>query len=381
MSQSHSVLLFQLSMFCFNEVMNELGQHHPPRLQQQTLGASTNQRALKAFELRSNRPAVGQSALQAPPPDGGPSQPPTRRSQNTEVGQCQGAPAASAPPMGAAGPEEQQCGRARRRIRIERPCGSRRPAGRRAGQSAAAARGPRTLGPAAPPRAVVCGVGAAARAGPQHSPGGGGGGAASASPGRPPNAMSVNTDELRHQVMINQFVLAAGCAADQAQQLLQAAHWQFEVRVGAGAAAGEGTGERGARVGRGGGGGGEAGAARPRSRRRGPCLSADRPEHVLPREQHSQQPPPPADGKCPSGPRTGPPGAAGRCQGAGDSHVAGERRAANVNKEPKCLPGKSAPRPALARPTLGPASSLLDRGLRPCAGRCALGLGARVEGR
>lgn len=42
-------------------------------------------------------------------------------------------------------------------------------------------------------------------------------------------AMSVNMDELRHQVMINQFVLTAGCAADQAKQLLQAAHWQFEV--------------------------------------------------------------------------------------------------------------------------------------------------------
>lgn len=41
--------------------------------------------------------------------------------------------------------------------------------------------------------------------------------------------MSVNMDELRHQVMINQFVLTAGCAADQAKQLLQAAHWQFEV--------------------------------------------------------------------------------------------------------------------------------------------------------
>ncbi|XP_032442413.1 UBA-like domain-containing protein 2 isoform X2 [Xiphophorus hellerii] len=40
--------------------------------------------------------------------------------------------------------------------------------------------------------------------------------------------MSVNMEELRHQVMINQFVLAAGCAADQAKQLLQAAHWQFE---------------------------------------------------------------------------------------------------------------------------------------------------------
>lgn len=42
--------------------------------------------------------------------------------------------------------------------------------------------------------------------------------------------MSVNMEELRHQVMINQFVLTAGCAADQAKQLLQAAHWQFEVR-------------------------------------------------------------------------------------------------------------------------------------------------------
>ncbi|NXS35871.1 UBAD2 protein, partial [Pomatostomus ruficeps] len=42
-------------------------------------------------------------------------------------------------------------------------------------------------------------------------------------------------EELRHQVMINQFVLAAGCAADQAKQLLQAAHWQFEVRDGAAA--------------------------------------------------------------------------------------------------------------------------------------------------
>lgn len=39
-------------------------------------------------------------------------------------------------------------------------------------------------------------------------------------------------DELKHQVMINQFVLTAGCAADQAKQLLQAAHWQFEVRGG-----------------------------------------------------------------------------------------------------------------------------------------------------
>ena len=38
-------------------------------------------------------------------------------------------------------------------------------------------------------------------------------------------------DSLREQVMINQFVVAAGCAHDQAKQLLQAAHWQFEVSV------------------------------------------------------------------------------------------------------------------------------------------------------
>uniref|UniRef100_A0A3B3VZP1 UBA like domain containing 2 n=1 Tax=Poecilia latipinna TaxID=48699 RepID=A0A3B3VZP1_9TELE len=46
--------------------------------------------------------------------------------------------------------------------------------------------------------------------------------------------MSMNMEELRHQVMINQFVLAAGCAADQAKQLLQAAHWQFEVSPASG---------------------------------------------------------------------------------------------------------------------------------------------------
>ncbi|CAN9505028.1 unnamed protein product [Ophioblennius macclurei] len=45
--------------------------------------------------------------------------------------------------------------------------------------------------------------------------------------------MSVNMEELRHQVMINQFVLTAGCAAEQAQQLLQAAHWQFETALSA----------------------------------------------------------------------------------------------------------------------------------------------------
>ena len=36
-------------------------------------------------------------------------------------------------------------------------------------------------------------------------------------------------DSLREQVMINQFVLVAGCAREQARSILQAAHWQFEV--------------------------------------------------------------------------------------------------------------------------------------------------------
>lgn len=38
-------------------------------------------------------------------------------------------------------------------------------------------------------------------------------------------------DPLREQVMINQFVLAAGCSSDQARQMLQAAHWQFETAL------------------------------------------------------------------------------------------------------------------------------------------------------
>ncbi|XP_039284919.1 UBA-like domain-containing protein 2 isoform X2 [Nilaparvata lugens] len=38
-------------------------------------------------------------------------------------------------------------------------------------------------------------------------------------------------DSLREQVMINQFVLAAGCAREQAKQLLQSAHWQFETAL------------------------------------------------------------------------------------------------------------------------------------------------------
>lgn len=39
-------------------------------------------------------------------------------------------------------------------------------------------------------------------------------------------------DNLREQVMINQFVLVAGCHAERAKQLLSAAKWQFEVCIG-----------------------------------------------------------------------------------------------------------------------------------------------------
>ena len=40
----------------------------------------------------------------------------------------------------------------------------------------------------------------------------------------------MDMDNLREQVMLNQFVLVAGCHIEQAKQLLQAANWHFEVR-------------------------------------------------------------------------------------------------------------------------------------------------------
>ncbi|KAK7938745.1 hypothetical protein WMY93_002071 [Mugilogobius chulae] len=43
--------------------------------------------------------------------------------------------------------------------------------------------------------------------------------------------MSVDMEELKHQIMVNQFVLTAGCAADQARQCLQASRWQFETAL------------------------------------------------------------------------------------------------------------------------------------------------------
>lgn len=39
----------------------------------------------------------------------------------------------------------------------------------------------------------------------------------------------MDMDNLREQVMLNQFVLVAGCHIEQARQLLQAANWHFEV--------------------------------------------------------------------------------------------------------------------------------------------------------
>ena len=38
-----------------------------------------------------------------------------------------------------------------------------------------------------------------------------------------------NMEGLREQVMINQFIMVAGCAREQAKQILQASQWQFEV--------------------------------------------------------------------------------------------------------------------------------------------------------
>uniref|UniRef100_A0A8C8VPZ9 UBA like domain containing 1 n=1 Tax=Pelusios castaneus TaxID=367368 RepID=A0A8C8VPZ9_9SAUR len=45
--------------------------------------------------------------------------------------------------------------------------------------------------------------------------------------------MSVNADEVKHQVLIHQFMVTAGCAAAEARQQLQAAQWQFEPALSA----------------------------------------------------------------------------------------------------------------------------------------------------
>uniref|UniRef100_A0A8C6GST8 UBA-like domain-containing protein n=1 Tax=Mus spicilegus TaxID=10103 RepID=A0A8C6GST8_MUSSI len=45
--------------------------------------------------------------------------------------------------------------------------------------------------------------------------------------------MSFNRGMDTENVLFNQFMQATGCVADQAQQLLQAAHWQFETALSA----------------------------------------------------------------------------------------------------------------------------------------------------
>ncbi|KAG7257358.1 hypothetical protein CRUP_029003 [Coryphaenoides rupestris] len=40
-------------------------------------------------------------------------------------------------------------------------------------------------------------------------------------------------EDLKQQLMVNQLVVAAGCAADQATALLQAAHWQYDTALSA----------------------------------------------------------------------------------------------------------------------------------------------------
>lgn len=39
-----------------------------------------------------------------------------------------------------------------------------------------------------------------------------------------------DSDMLQRQMMVNMFVNAVGCTADQAQQMLQSAQWRLEVR-------------------------------------------------------------------------------------------------------------------------------------------------------
>ncbi|XP_063285084.1 UBA-like domain-containing protein 1 [Pelobates fuscus] len=45
--------------------------------------------------------------------------------------------------------------------------------------------------------------------------------------------MSGDMEQLKQQLLVSQFVLAAGCATDQAEQLLRAAHWQYETALSA----------------------------------------------------------------------------------------------------------------------------------------------------
>uniref|UniRef100_A0A3Q2HA13 UBA like domain containing 2 n=1 Tax=Equus caballus TaxID=9796 RepID=A0A3Q2HA13_HORSE len=273
-------------MFSFNEVMNELGRT-TPKPTTANRRASANQQALRVFKLSSNRPTGGQSARAAPPrtPDSGQSR--ARTSQNTAAGQCRAAPRRRPPPMGAAGPEGKQCGleAAGFESNVRTGAGS-RPSG--AGQSAAAAPAPERWDSGPAPRCCLwCRPAAGAR--PQHSPAAGGAGASGgrgrrrerAEGGRPPAAPEPGL--ARRPSHVGEHGGAAAPGHDQ------------PVRAG-----------RGLR-----GRPGEAAAAG------GPLAVRDRPEHVFPRNQHSQQPPPPPDGKSGSRGRLARPtlwsGLPGRC--------------------------------------------------------------------
>lgn len=41
--------------------------------------------------------------------------------------------------------------------------------------------------------------------------------------------MDVNTEILRKQIMVSQFINAVGCSSDQATRILQSAQWQLDV--------------------------------------------------------------------------------------------------------------------------------------------------------
>ncbi|XP_053326860.1 UBA-like domain-containing protein 1 [Spea bombifrons] len=45
--------------------------------------------------------------------------------------------------------------------------------------------------------------------------------------------MSGDMEQLKQRLLVSQFVLAAGCATEQAEQLLRAAHWQYETALSA----------------------------------------------------------------------------------------------------------------------------------------------------
>uniref|UniRef100_A0A8C0PQH9 UBA like domain containing 2 n=1 Tax=Canis lupus familiaris TaxID=9615 RepID=A0A8C0PQH9_CANLF len=362
MSQSHSVLLFQLSMFSFNEVMNELGRTTPKPTTANT-GRSANQQTLKVFKLSSNGRTAGQSA-RGPAPNSR-AWPITSPDEPKHSGRpMRGRPTAPASANGRGRAKRETVRAAGRRIRIERPHRSRAQAERRGPISGGGSRPP-NVGTPAPPRAVVCGVGGrGSRTGTLAGRAGGGGAPglrgrrARAEGGRPPAAAEPGSRGGRSHV--GEHGRAAAPGHDQ------------PVRAG-----------RGLR-----GRPGEAAAAG------GPLAVRDRPEHVFPRNQHSQRPPPPPDGKSGSGaagspgwvalppgrpdPRPGAGGGAGAPEWGGGSDATrrlghlgspGTGLGVSVCGEPPLAPG------AVAPPPPPPPAALQGTGkgqIHPGSGRGAL---------